>query len=81
MEDHTIVQWSNGSMAIVEGPSITITDVSASEGGLLTSTISFHPLSKGHDRLYTCSMSVHVGTTVKSDASDYRVIFGEEIYF
>ena len=43
------------------------------------STLSFEPLSNGHDRLYTCSMTMDIPTTdiIHHDSSDYRLILGE----
>ena len=77
-EDYTQVQWLNGTGSPVANENITISEISR-RNAILYSTLSFLPLSSGHDQLYTCSMTVHIPTTnfFKYDESQYRLILGE----
>ena len=79
VKDHSHIEWSNSTGVFLGGGNINITDVWNSDTGLLTSTLSFHPLSEGHDQLYTCSMTVDFGTTPLSDNSQHRVTFGKSL--
>ena len=77
-EDYTQAQWLNGTGSPVANENITISEISR-RNATLYSTLSFLPLSSGHDQLYTCSMTVHIPTTnfFKYDESQYRLILGE----
>ena len=76
-EDYTQVQWSNSAGSLVANENMTISEISR-RNATLYSTLTFLPLSSGHDQLYTCSMTVHIPTTtIKYDESQYRLILGE----
>ena len=77
-EDYTHVQWLNATGSPVANENITISEISR-RNATIYSTLSFLPLSSGHDQLYTCSMTVHFPTTnfFKYDESQYRLILGE----
>ena len=80
LEERVHVQWSDKTGPILNMANSSISGVSLS-GNILRSTLLFHPLSKIHDRLYTCSMSIEHPTSgsILSDASEHRVIFGMAI--
>ena len=78
LEEHVHVQWSDKTGPILNMANSTISGVSLSGNNIFKSTLLFRPLSKIHDRLYSCSMSIEHPTRgiVLSDSSEYRVIFG-----
>ena len=81
VEDNVRVQWSDIKDRPLQNSNnmtITIVDVSG-EGSVFRSTLQFHPLGHSHDKLYTCSMTLDhpAYSTVPSDTSDYRVMFGK----
>ena len=82
LEDNVRVQWSDikdRPLQNSKNMTITISDVSG-EGSVFKSTLLFHPLGHGHDKLYTCSMTLDhpaAYSNVPSDTSDYRVMFGK----
>ena len=78
LEDYTLVQWSNSAGPLEASENMNISEISR-RSTTLQSTLSFLPLSSGHDQLYTCSMTVHIPTTnfFKYGESHYRLILGE----
>ena len=77
LESYTNVEWSDNSGVILSRENIMVTNYFSNTNGVLKSIVSFHPLSAGHDQLYTCSMTVDIETFVQSDTVDYRVIVGK----
>ena len=80
LQENIYVQWSDSAGSLHNLTNSTVASVSVT-GSVLRSSLLFHPLSPGHDRLYTCSMTLDIPTfsTVPSDVSQYRVIFGKLI--
>ena len=80
VEENIRVQWSDKDGPIQNLENSTVSGVSLN-GSVLRSTLHFRPLGPGHDRLYTCSMTLNTPafSMVPSDTSQFRVIFGELI--
>ena len=66
--------WRDNIGPVISRENIKITTMSNSSGKY--STLSFQTLSDGHDRLYTCSMTMDIPTTdiICHDSSNYRLI-------
>ena len=81
LEDNVHVQWSDKYGPLQNLENSTVTDVSL-RNGVLQSTLLFHPLSPGHDRLFTCSMMLDIPHySTSSDNSKHRVIIGKNCSF
>ena len=80
VKENIRVQWSDKDGPIQNLENSTVSGVSLN-GSVLRSTLHFHPLGDGHDRLYICSMTLNTPafSMVPSDTSQFRVIFGELI--
>ena len=78
LKDNIRVQWSDiegRHLQNSKNTTISISGVSG-EGRVFKSTLLFHPLGYGHDKLYTCSMtSDHPAYSTVT--SGYRVMFGK----
>lgn len=60
---------------------MTVTVVSL-RNGVFSSTLLFHPLKAGHDRLYTCSMTLDIPNySTSSNTSQYMVVNGKLLSF
>ena len=75
------VLWSDNDGPIQNSENMTVTVVSL-RNGVLSSTLLFHPFSPGHDKLYTCSMTLDIPNySTSSNTSQYRVIAGKLLFF
>ena len=79
LEDSVCVEWSDKNGPLQNLENTTVGDVVYGSGGVFTSTLLFRSLSPGHDRLYTCSMTLDTPATVTSDTAAYRVVLGKEL--
>ena len=75
VEDNVRVQWSDiKDRPLQNSNNMTVTIRGG--GSVFRSTLLFHPLGHGHDKLYTCSMTLE-HPAYSTVTSDYRVMFGK----
>ena len=75
VEDNVRVQWSDiKDRPLQNSNNMTVTIRVG--GSVFRSTLLFHPLGHGHDKLYTCSMTLD-HPAYSTVTSGYRVMFGK----
>ena len=80
-ENNIYVLWSNSAGPIQNMENMTATGVSF-RNGVFSSTLLFHPFSPGHDRIYTCLMTLDSPYySTKSNTSQYVVVNGKLLSF